>query len=63
MKTIQPAVQATRTPMCSFYCRWKNRVVHSCGREGGPGGCPLRRECPADTMMSPLPAAPRLLSS
>jgi hypothetical protein len=34
----------------SFYCRMHNRVVGGCPSAQGPGGCPLLRECPADTL-------------
>jgi hypothetical protein len=63
MKETQRSTTGAVQGICSFYCRWKNRVVQSCRREGGPGACPLRNECPADTMVERLPAAPRLLSS
>jgi hypothetical protein len=30
-----------------FYCRRENCLVPRCPLAAGPGGCPLRPECPA----------------
>lgn len=34
----------------SFYCRKQNQVMEDgCPQAMGPGGCPLRHNCPAHT--------------
>jgi hypothetical protein len=62
MKASHRSKTTVRPTFRSFYCRWKNRVVRSCGRDGGPPACPLRNECPADILVSSLPEAPRILA-
>lgn len=63
MNELQGANTAKRAGTCTFYCRWRNRVVRTCARDGGPQVCPLRRECPADTLLESFPASARLLNS
>ena len=36
-----------RKQSAAFYCRRENCLVGRCPLAAGPGGCPLRPECPA----------------
>jgi hypothetical protein len=36
-----------------FYCRRENCLVGRCPLAAGPGGCPLRPDCPAAEKSSP----------
>jgi hypothetical protein len=39
--------QKDRKQHGQFYCRRENCIVGRCPLAAGPGGCPLRPECPA----------------
>ena len=44
--------QKSRKETSRFYCRRENCLVGGCPLAAGPGGCPLRPECPATEKIS-----------